>query len=65
MHATNHPSLPLLLTPKDVAWKLFEEARLVGWRTQGRDGIVPSSADTTRYRPQDVEAFIAVRLRTA
>ena len=52
-----------LLTPKDVAWRLFEEVRLQGWRTRGLDGLVPTSAD--RYRPRDVEAFIATRIRTA
>ena len=55
-------SAPALLSPKDVAWRLFEEVRLQGWRTQGLDGLVPVS-NGDRYRPQDVEAFITTRLR--
>ena len=52
-----------LLAPRDVAWRLFEEARLTGWRTAGRDGLVPVEAKASRYRPQDVEAYIATHLR--
>jgi len=63
---TEHKPAGLLLTPEEVAWKLFEEASLTGWRTNGRDGLSPVVTDPEpRFRPQDVDAFVRTHLQAA
>lgn len=51
------PPCPGLLTAKQVAWSLLEALNLVGWRTNGREGLQPCQGGLM-YRPQDVESII-------
>lgn len=64
MQDTETRAAPATLSAEQVAWRLFEEARLAGWRSHGLEGLTPIQ-DGDRFRPQDVEAFIAAKLRAA
>ena len=53
------PALPDLLTPKQVALWLLEDAQLRGFRSNGAEGIVPVTVDGhVCYQLRDVQRFI-------